>query len=65
MKNSISNFLRRFHIIGKLNRKDFGLTWNAATETGGVLVSDEIRIIAEIQLLKQAVAEEIELTEQL
>ncbi len=29
-----------------LNRKDFGLTWNAALETGGFLVGDEVKVIA-------------------
>jgi polyisoprenoid-binding protein YceI len=29
---------------GKINRKDFGLNWNAALETGGVVVGDEVRI---------------------
>ncbi len=42
-----------FSISGKLNRKDWGLTWNAALETGGVLVGEEVKIMAEIQLLKQ------------
>jgi len=42
-----------FSLNGKLNRKDFGLTWNAALEAGGVLVGDEIRINSEVQLLKQ------------
>jgi polyisoprenoid-binding protein YceI len=40
-------------ISGKINRKDFGLTWNAALETGGVLVGEEIKLISEIQLIKQ------------
>jgi hypothetical protein len=34
-------------------KTDFGLTWNAALETGGVLVSDVIKIVAEIQFVKQ------------
>ena len=34
---------------GKVNRKDFGLNWNAALETGGVLVSDEIKIEINVQ----------------
>ncbi len=34
----------------KINRKDFGLTWNAALEAGGVVVGDEIKINIEIQL---------------
>lgn len=41
-----------FSIDGKINRKDFGLVWNSTLETGGVLVSEEVRIIAEIQLVK-------------
>jgi polyisoprenoid-binding protein YceI len=43
-----------FSVLGKINRKDFGLNWNAALETGGVLVSDEVRIAAEVQFVKQA-----------
>jgi polyisoprenoid-binding protein YceI len=39
---------------GKINRKDWGLNWNAALETGGVLVSDEVKITAEVQFVKQA-----------
>ena len=42
-----------FSVHGKINRKDWGLNWNAALETGGVLVSDEVRISAEIQLVAQ------------
>ena len=45
-----------FSLNGKINRKDFGLNWNAALETGGVLVSDEVKLIAEIQLVKAAEA---------
>lgn len=41
-----------FSLNGKINRKDWGLNWNAALEAGGVLVSDEVRINAEIQLIK-------------
>jgi polyisoprenoid-binding protein YceI len=36
-----------------INRKDFGLNWNVALETGGVLVSDTIKITVEIQAVKQ------------
>ncbi len=43
-----------FTIAGKINRKDFGLVWNAPTEAGGLLVSEEVRLSAEIQLVKQA-----------
>ena len=41
------------NLSGKIDRKDFGLTWNAALEAGGVLVSDEVRIQCEVQLAKQ------------
>ena len=42
-----------FTVNGKINRKDFGLMWNAVTEAGGVVVGDEVKIHAEIQLVKQ------------
>ena len=41
-----------FSISGKIRRKDWGLNWNAALETGGVLVSDEVRISGEVQFAK-------------
>lgn len=37
----------------KINRKDFGLVWNAALETGGVAVGDEITITLEIEMIKK------------
>jgi len=64
VKDPYGNTKAGFTITGKINRKDFGLTWNAVTEAGGVVVSDEVRIIAEIQLIEQLIAEEIELAEQ-
>jgi polyisoprenoid-binding protein YceI len=36
----------------KINRKDFGLTWNAALETGGILVGDEVTITLDVQFVK-------------
>ena len=42
-----------FTVNGKISRKEFGLTWNAVTEAGSVVVSDEIKIHAEVQLVKQ------------
>jgi polyisoprenoid-binding protein YceI len=42
-----------FSVTGKINRKDFGLNWSAVTEAGGVVVSDEVRIQAEVQYIKQ------------
>jgi polyisoprenoid-binding protein YceI len=42
-----------FALSGTLNRKDWGLNWNAALESGGVLVSDEVKISGELQFVKQ------------
>jgi polyisoprenoid-binding protein YceI len=54
VKDPWGNIKAGFSINGKLNRKDFGLNWNAVLETGGVMVSEEVKIHAEIQLVKQA-----------
>jgi polyisoprenoid-binding protein YceI len=43
-----------FSFEGKINRKDFGLNWNAALEAGGVMVSEEVKIAGELQFVKQA-----------
>jgi polyisoprenoid-binding protein YceI len=45
-----------FSATGEFNRSDYGLNWNAALETGGVLVSDRVRIAIEAQLVKQVPA---------
>lgn len=37
-----------------INRTDFGLTWNAALETGGVLVGDEVKISLDVELIKES-----------
>jgi polyisoprenoid-binding protein YceI len=42
-----------FNLTGKINRKDWGLNYNAALEAGGVLISEEIAISCELQLTKQ------------
>lgn len=42
-----------FSLSGKINRKDWGLNWNAALEAGGVMVSDEVRLNGEVQFVKQ------------
>ena len=43
-----------FEINGVINRKDFGLTWGAVTEAGGVVVSDEVKLHLGVQMVKQA-----------
>ena len=45
-----------FAATGKINRADFGLTWNAALEAGGVLVGEDVKLAFDIQLVKQAAA---------
>ena len=43
-----------FEAAGELNRTDWGLTWNANLEKGGVLVSEKIKLVIDVQLAKQA-----------
>jgi polyisoprenoid-binding protein YceI len=43
-----------FELTGKINRKDFGLTWSGVTEAGSIVLGDDIKIIINIQLTKQA-----------
>jgi polyisoprenoid-binding protein YceI len=38
-----------FEVSGKINRKDFGLKWNGVTETGNVIVSDEVKLNLSVQ----------------
>ena len=42
-----------FEVEGKISRKEFGLVWNAMTEAGQVVVGDDIRLLCEIQLIRQ------------
>ena len=53
MKDPWGNTKAALNITGKINRKDWGLNWNSALEAGGVLVSDEVRLNIELQLIKQ------------
>ncbi len=41
-----------FSLTGEIDREAFGLTWNAALETGGVMVSDEVKLEAEVEFVK-------------
>src|SRR5258708_5501503 len=43
-----------FTATGEINRQDFGVTWNAAMEHGGVVVSDKVNILLEIEAVLQA-----------
>ena len=52
-KDPWGNIKRGASATTKINRKDFGLTWNAAIESGGVVVGDEVTISLEVELLQK------------
>lgn len=52
MKDPYGNVKSGFEINGKINRKDFGLNWNAVTEAGGIVVSDEVKLQINAQVVK-------------
>lgn len=47
------NFRRGATATTRVNRKDFGLAWNAALETGGVVVGDEVSITIDVEAIRQ------------
>ena len=53
VKDPWGNFRRGATGTAKINRKDFGLTWNRALETGGVVVGEDVDIFVEIELVKK------------
>lgn len=53
-KDPWGNQKSAFTATSKISRSAFGLTWNAALETGGVLVGDDVKISLDVQLLKTA-----------
>ena len=54
MTDPYGNVKAGFEITGKINRKDFGLSWSAVTEAGGIVVSDEVKLALNVQFAKQA-----------
>lgn len=54
VKDPWGNTKAGFTLNGKIKRKEFGLSWDAVTEAGGIVVSDEVRFNCEIQLIEQA-----------
>lgn len=52
VKDPYGNIKNGFKVTGVINRKDFGLMWNAALEAGGVAVSDEVQLQINIELNK-------------
>ncbi len=53
-KDNYGNTKHGFEVTGKINRKEFGLTYNALTETGGLALGEDIKLAANIQLAKRA-----------
>jgi polyisoprenoid-binding protein YceI len=53
-KDPYGNTKAGFEVSGTINRKEFGVSYNAITETGGLALGENIKIIANIQLTKQA-----------
>ncbi|RSK37151.1 YceI family protein [Hymenobacter metallilatus] len=43
-----------FEVSGKINRKDFGLTWEGITEAGSIVVGEDVKLLASVQFAKQA-----------
>lgn len=56
-KDPWGNTRTGFSVTGKINRYDFGMSFGAVSETGGLLLSDEVKINANVQFVKEAVAE--------
>jgi polyisoprenoid-binding protein YceI len=46
-----------FSLSGKINRKDFGVSFGMFTETGGIALGEDVKLLANAQFVKQAVAE--------
>lgn len=53
IKDPWGNFRRGISATAKLNRKDFGLAWNKALETGGVVVGDEVSITLDLEIMRK------------
>jgi polyisoprenoid-binding protein YceI len=56
LASPLKTIVRGTHASTKISRKDFGLVWNIALETGGVAVSDEVAIDLDLELVKKTAA---------
>lgn len=54
MKDPWGNEKAGYTLTGKINRKEWGLNWNTPLEAGGVLLSDDVTINCDVQLVKQS-----------
>jgi len=52
-KDFSGNDVAGFELTTKIKRLEFGLHWNAVTEAGGIVVSDEVKIVANVEVIKQ------------
>ena len=52
VKDPWGNIKNGFRVTGTINRKDFGLAWNAALEAGGMLVGEDVNIACNVELNK-------------
>jgi polyisoprenoid-binding protein YceI len=52
-KDFSGNDVAGFELTGKIKRLEYGLIWNAVTEAGGIVVSDEVKLVANVELVKQ------------
>ena len=55
-KDPWGNTRTGFSVTGKINRNDFGMSFGAVSETGGLLLGDEVKINANVQFVKEVVA---------
>jgi polyisoprenoid-binding protein YceI len=56
-KDHYGNIKSGFELSGKINRKDFGMQFNALTEAGGLMLGEEVKIVASVQFAKVVPAE--------
>lgn len=52
-KDFYGNTVAGFEMSGKLNRQDFGLHWSAVTETGGIVVANDVKLFLNVELIKK------------
>lgn len=50
--NAYGQTVAGFELTGKINRKDFGLNWSAVTEAGGIVVSDDVKLVINVEVVK-------------
>jgi polyisoprenoid-binding protein YceI len=54
VKDPWGNFRRGATVTGRINRRDFGFTWNEMLENGGLVVGDEVNIYVEVELVRKS-----------